>query len=373
MKMSNKFIPKNINFIDKFRINSRIIGTINCKELLRLDRKIELPYNQRICDNMKVKEIIDYQQTYYKNHNKFNFLGLINFHYCFKDSVYYLIDGQHRYEAIKKLANIYQEFPILIEMVFINSPEEMVDNYNIINKNTELPPISDSINIEIHKKIFKYYEEKFNTLWSLKKSPKRPNINKNDFQGAISFLLEKLPDTIHNNLIDIIDDYNIKMGQWEINKFPNIKNLKNPEDIFEKCRDNECYFGMFNHLGEEYHYQWVINIIKNETGEEIFINKKTKYKKKSIPKGVKNSSWKKYIGQSIGEISCPVCNINKISQMSFHAGHITSEVQGGDLSIKNILPICQECNLSMGTQNLIDYTTRYYPHNINSLHICLNK
>ena len=33
---------------------------------------------------------------------------------------------------------------------------------------------------------------------------------------------------------------------------------------------------MFNHLGEEYHYQWVLNIIRNETGEEIFINKNQK-------------------------------------------------------------------------------------------------
>ena len=37
--MSNKLIPKNINFIDKFRINSRIIATITSQELLRLDAK----------------------------------------------------------------------------------------------------------------------------------------------------------------------------------------------------------------------------------------------------------------------------------------------------------------------------------------------
>jgi hypothetical protein len=373
MNMSYKLSPKNINFIAKFRINSRIIASISSKELLKLSKNIELPYNQRICDDMKVKEIINYQQNYYKNHNKFNLLGLLNFHYCIKNSIYYLIDGQHRYEAIKKMADIYPEFPILIEIVLVKSMDEMIDNYNIINKNTELPPISDNINIEIHKKIFKYYEEKFNTLWSLKKSPKRPNINKNDFQGAISFLLEKLPDTIHNNLIDIIDDYNIKMGQWDINKFPNIKNLKSPDEILKKCRDKECYFGMFNHLGEDYHYQWVINIIKNETGEEIFINKKTKYKKKSIPKGVKNDSWKKYIGKDIGETSCPVCRSNKISQMNFIAGHIISEVDGGDCSVKNIIPICLGCNSSMGTQNLIDYTKEYYPDNKKLLHICLKK
>ena len=30
-------------------------------------------------------------------------------------------------------------------------------------------------------------------MWSLKNSPRRPNLNKNHFQGAISYLLEKLP------------------------------------------------------------------------------------------------------------------------------------------------------------------------------------
>ena len=58
----------NLNIIAFFLLihKSRIIGSIDSRELLRMSKKIELPYNQRVCDDMKVKEILDYQKNYYK-------------------------------------------------------------------------------------------------------------------------------------------------------------------------------------------------------------------------------------------------------------------------------------------------------------------
>ena len=53
--------------------------------------------------------------------------------------------------------------------------------------------------------------------------------------------------------------------------------------------------------------------------------------------------------------------------MDFHAGHIIAEVNGGDISITNLRPVCSRCNGDMGSENMADFAKRVY--HINSLEI----
>ena len=70
-------------------------------------------------------------------------------------------------------------------------------------------------------------------------------------------------------------------------------------------------------------------------------------KKKPIPATLKRLVWDKYIGESIGKAKCLCCDLTDITQMSFHCGHVLAEVNGGTITIDNLRPICQNCNLSM--------------------------
>lgn len=96
------------------------------------------------------------------------------------------------------------------------------------------------------------------------------------------------------------------------------------------------------------------------------INKK--HGKKVIPKILKAEIWKKYIGNTVESV-CYCCNIQTISNTSFHAGHIISEVMGGDISLQNLRPICQSCNSSMGTQNMRIFA-KFYPDSKINNEIC---
>jgi 5-methylcytosine-specific restriction endonuclease McrA len=80
-----------------------------------------------------------------------------------------------------------------------------------------------------------------------------------------------------------------------------------------------------------------------------------KYKKKYISSTLKRLVWNKWIGEEIGKAKCCCCNTTDIVQISFHAGHIIAEVNGGKTSISNLMPICQNCNSSMGRKNLYDF------------------
>jgi len=75
--------------------------------------------------------------------------------------------------------------------------------------------------------------------------------------------------------------------------------------------------------------------------------KKTKYKKASIPKAIREQVWVKTFGKEF-EHSCYIswCS-NTISVFDFHVGHDKPESKGGTLSVTNLKPICARCNLSM--------------------------
>lgn len=75
--------------------------------------------------------------------------------------------------------------------------------------------------------------------------------------------------------------------------------------------------------------------------------RKNKYKKKNIPKAVREQTWIKTFGKKY-EHKCYInwCN-NKINVFSFHVGHDKPESKGGRMNINNLKPICSRCNHSM--------------------------
>ena len=89
--------------------------------------------------------------------------------------------------------------------------------------------------------------------------------------------------------------------------------------------------------------------------EEVLEIAKDNKKKNQISATLKRLVWNKYIGEEIGKAKCMCCNCTYITQMSFHCGHIIAEVNGGETTIKNLKPICQNCNSSMGTKNMNDF------------------
>ena len=102
-----------------------------------------------------------------------------------------------------------------------------------------------------------------------------------------------------------------------------------------------------------------LKIKKKETTLEISQREKQlciyyghKIGKLTIPAPIKEKCWNEYIGIFIGEAHCFCCKNNKISKSNFQAGHVISEVNGGEISVENLRPICGQCNSSMGIKNM---------------------
>jgi hypothetical protein len=75
--------------------------------------------------------------------------------------------------------------------------------------------------------------------------------------------------------------------------------------------------------------------------------------KKSIPSILRRNVWIFYEGQSLNG-NCLCCN-SEINYDNFHCGHVLAEANEGELSIENLRPLCQHCNLSMGTKHMLTF------------------
>lgn len=77
-------------------------------------------------------------------------------------------------------------------------------------------------------------------------------------------------------------------------------------------------------------------------------------KKAKIPKALREQVWKTYNGS---RFSCK-CYVQwcttQINTFNFEVGHNIPESKGGGLNIRNLRPICAQCNRSMGNKYTID-------------------
>jgi 5-methylcytosine-specific restriction endonuclease McrA len=85
--------------------------------------------------------------------------------------------------------------------------------------------------------------------------------------------------------------------------------------------------------------------------------------RKSIPKTVKDRVWDTCIGKERGVGPCYCCGV-EIDSKKFDCGHIVSVANGGLDIVENLKPLCGTCNKSMGTQNLEEFKTKYFPGRI---------
>ena len=83
-------------------------------------------------------------------------------------------------------------------------------------------------------------------------------------------------------------------------------------------------------------------------------------RRKKIPKHIKTLVWNKYIGPDNASAECVSCRTMKISNRSFHCGHVIAESKGGDMTINNLRPICDACNGSMGTRSMNEFTKEFF-------------
>ena len=141
-------------------------------------------------------------------------------------------------------------------------------------------------------------------------------------------------------------------------------------DIVAKYVDVKCYFRKFAatdiknalmriYIAKTKTIDAAATASTNAAAAAVAATTTTPYKKKSISHVLKRRVWAEHIGEHVGKTKCLCCKLTDITQLSFHCGHIIAEKNGGTTTVDNMLPICQSCNSSMGTNNLYAFMTMH--------------
>ena len=100
-----------------------------------------------------------------------------------------------------------------------------------------------------------------------------------------------------------------------------------------------------------------------------------KYKKGHIPTALRQQVWLKHCGELYKHKCLTSWCKNIITVYDFHCGHNIPEVRGGKTVIDNLIPICMQCNLSMGCHYTFDewcsnFNEQAKDNNPPIVHIC---
>ena len=89
-------------------------------------------------------------------------------------------------------------------------------------------------------------------------------------------------------------------------------------------------------------------------------NKLSKFKKKKIPKALREQVWINKMGKHFsGTCRISWCE-NDMTCFNFDCGHNIPESKGGPTNIENLIPICRNCNVGMGNRFTIEEWEKKY-------------
>lgn len=326
--------PRIISHLGKQR---KINIPVSC--LLAYD--IIFPGIQRELMEDHVQEIVRFQQQYFEKNGFYVFPNCLQF--CNWKGQMYCIDGQHRYDALKKLYNNDRLFDwtIDIEITECANESEMIELFRIINMNKPVPEFLKTANettIDLINGIRSYIKRVYGCYVKSSTKPQRPNINLDVF---LDEMIKKYPLSQFKTLEIFMEWFETQnenqhaflesMTQLEAIK----KNLASI-DLGTKTRSGKKFY-----LGC-YWLDTVQNRVSAQTRHKCW---RAFYS--MVPDGDKSPE---------GDVMCPCCESALINQGCFEAGHIVSFKNGGSDEISNLRPVCSVCNKSMGIMNMDEYS-----------------
>jgi hypothetical protein len=301
--------------------------------------------------------IEDMYESYKKNPNFFLSKLLLTFVIILNEGEnkldYYLVDGQHRGEMIKKLHNDKETEINTVFCVFhrINNDTECEQLFIELNKDSyknakyiSFPSLKKSKINDFKNKLKSTYPDMF----SKQKTPKAHCYAINEFTDLLDE--QKYFDNFENkNVDDIMADIKTKHTNF-ISIMKYLENKDN-EKLFYKSELDKI--NMKNVLFFKHN-----NIIDYICDPNTTIPQHEYRNIHSFTKKEREQVWKEtYEDAKVGICSISGCNCKLYleKKYGFQLGHIISKYNKGSDELANVKPICANCNQQMGIQNWSDF------------------
>lgn len=314
-----------------------------------IDRGLQFPDWQRLVNSAHVDKICSDLRTYINRHGHQPMLpGCLTL--CVLGSpptAWIMIDGQHRFLALKKLyEESRQDVSILCCFLAIDTENEAHHWFTVVNSNIPLLRIPPHQRLTVPNQVTTRIVSMFPRIFSTADRPRRPHLNAQELSSHLAQALGTVPGLsmlTADSIVSQLVEYNQVLLTYAPDKFyyPG-----DTADVVEKylaaaLKKGRCLLGMFKY------YEFVKHCFQKQAPP---VQGKAR---KAIPKRLRTEVWKKVNRDSLTGV-CYVCH-RSIHFDDFHCGHDIPECKGGATTLSNLQPICAACNLSCATQPLAEF------------------
>jgi hypothetical protein len=321
---------------------------------VQIDVNIQRELSEDWIDDLKGRILMNYEAKGYFQFGQFDLA-------CFKNSLY-LLNGQHRLRILKDIQNQYDNIDLEVKIYNVASEDEMNEIFMLVN-GSKPSQICKSISKQIIVNgIKKYFVKNYPKYVTTAKKPQKPHIN-------LDFLCDNLVQyqVLEKLKIESVEDFT-KMLE-EVNTFYKYTDAETwkkwhiDDNIILKCKTKNImrplFLGLYNQ--SEYFLRMIEMYKQSEPANDYYksiphylLNAKSR----KISQSKRRIVWEKRNGHESLIGKCFVCE-RQLDYDLYVVGHIKSFFFGGDTSIDNLESICTPCNLSMSTENLLDYKRKF--------------
>ena len=336
-----------------------------------LSNKLEIPVIQSDLDEDKVEQIYN---CYLKNNSFFLSKMILTIAYLEDDTKkeFYLIDGQHRANAIIKLVNDEKiNDHVIISFQKIDSIVEVQELFCELNKDS----VHNASNVE------KTVTERMK-IFEIKKHIKRvwtPCFSTTKSSATHFYTIDEFVSLLDEN--DYFDNF---ISESKIDFEGIVKNLDRQQKIFFKT------LKYLEDASEDKYYKMEISMIKDN--KNMMASKHNNFvsflcynhvpyhedrgTRIKFTKAQRNNIWKKeFKNKNCGK--CPIFGCkNELRNnipYGFHVGHIKSLKHKGTNDESNLRPICASCNHDMGATDWDEYNEKIKRQHIWERYNCDNE
>ena len=171
-----------------------------------------------------------------------------------EENLFEIIDGIHRYYALKKLNDMLEENEtnswfynsyLLVEIKYNCSKGEYIDWFETINKCTPVSEIytsSQNEKKEVVEEVVNIYYSKYNSHFK-GTNPNIPNTSREKFTDVVLYICDNFHISSENKkcILKILEDINKQIQQIVISNNPKRFNPKITEKSLKKCHDTGLY------------------------------------------------------------------------------------------------------------------------------------
>ena len=346
---------------------------------------IMLPEIQRGLCEEHVQEIKQHQLQNLAKHGCYVFTGILTF--CSCANTMYCIDGQHRKEAALRLykENPSVDFDMEYHVIQCSDMSDVYEWFCKVNSNRPLPSFlqpnlrkydaedqedqdaqdaqdatessgssgsmgssgsTEGLDFERKLKLRQrqmreHLRDKFSDFLSNKEKCQQPNIHLDSFVEQVGkrYATQLVACSSAAKFVDTKNQEHMTYLMQHRKHFDVDKVLKRIQSKLDKkttrpTKPQPFYLGAY----------W-LKPVSNK-----------------VAKVLRDQVWESFYSKQLpeektteGKVKCPCCRTNMISQGNHDCGHKQSFIRGGPTSADNLIPLCKQCNLSMGAMHFDDF------------------